>query len=160
MPVFERNTVDLHYDDTGGDGPPLVFLHGWCDGRESWSSTIEHFRGAYRCIAPDMRGHGRSGLPRDHAYFPEALSNDVVALCESLSIAKPVVIGHSFGAMLAGFVSARYPGFARALVLEDQSLDPRPLATAAGGRSDLLGRSTHGLSGWPVCVDGHGPYLR
>lgn len=128
MPVFERPTVALHYEDTGGDNPALVFLHGWCDGRESWTATLEHFRGAYRCVAPDMRGHGLSGLPRDHAYFPEALSGDVVALCEFLGVSRPVLIGHSFGGMLAGFVAARFPGFARAVVVEDQALDLRPLA--------------------------------
>ncbi|MGH2632428.1 MAG: alpha/beta fold hydrolase, partial [Tepidiformaceae bacterium] len=60
MPTFERPTVTLHYEDTGGDGPALVFLHGWCDSAESWASTIEAFRSGFRCIAPDMRGHGQS----------------------------------------------------------------------------------------------------
>jgi pimeloyl-ACP methyl ester carboxylesterase len=72
-----------------------------------------------------MRGHNRSGLPRDHCYSAEALSNDVVALCESLGVEHPVLIGHSFGGYLSAEVARRFPGFARAIVVEDQPLDLR-----------------------------------
>ena len=128
MPTLERLTVTLNYEDSGGAGPALVFLHGWCDGSASWRDIIKRFRVQYRCIAADMRGHGASGQPRDHAYFLEALSADVLALCESLSVTKPVLVGHSFGGLLAAVVASRFPGFARAVVVEDQQLDLRPQA--------------------------------
>ncbi|MGH2634032.1 MAG: alpha/beta fold hydrolase, partial [Tepidiformaceae bacterium] len=83
------------------------------------------FRSGFRCIAPDMRGHGQSGQARDFSYGGEALSNDVVALCESLGVAKPVLIGHSYGGYLAAEISRRFPNFARAIVDEDQALDLR-----------------------------------
>jgi pimeloyl-ACP methyl ester carboxylesterase len=69
-----------------------------------------------------MRGHGRSTLPSDHAYFPEALAGDAVALCETLGIDHPVLIGHSFGGFLAAEIARRFPGFARAVVIVDQPL--------------------------------------
>jgi pimeloyl-ACP methyl ester carboxylesterase len=125
MPTLERPTVTLSYEDTGRGDPPLVFLHGWCDGSPSWAETVAEFSRDHRCIAPDMRGHNRSGLPRDHCYSAEALSNDVVALCESLGVAHPVLVGHSFGGYLAAEVARRFPGFARAIVVEDQPLDLR-----------------------------------
>ena len=144
MPTLERPTVTLQYEDTGGERPPLVFLHGWCDSSESWATTIEAFRAEFRCIAPDMRGHGESGQPRDHCYSAEALSNDVVALCESLGITEPVLIGHSFGGYLAAETVRRRPGFARGVVDEDQPLDLR----AFGGQmraleSVIRSRETH-----------------
>ncbi len=122
MPILERPTVNLNYTDEGS-GPPLVFLHGWCDGSPSWRATIEHFSPTNRCLAPDMRGHGASGLPSDHAYFLEALSNDVVALCEVAGVTDPVLVGHSFGGVLAAITASRFPGLARAIVVEDQVLD-------------------------------------
>ena len=125
MPTLERPTVTLHYEDSGGPGPALMFLHGWCDAAVSWGSTIEAFRADFRCIAPDMRGHGHSGTPRDCCYGAEALSNDVVALCESLGAEEPIQIGHSFGGYLAAEVARRFPGFARAIVDIDQVLDLR-----------------------------------
>lgn len=128
MPTLERPTVSLNYDDFGS-GDPLVFLHGWCDSAESWRATARQFADeGYRCLVPDMRGHGGSGRPRDHAYFPEALSNDVVALCEATGVERPVLVGHSFGGFLGGFSTMRFPSFARALVVVDQSLALRPFA--------------------------------
>jgi pimeloyl-ACP methyl ester carboxylesterase len=128
MPELQRPTVTLHYEDSGTSipgKPTLVFLHGWCDGSASWADTIAVLGGDFRCLAPDMRGHGKSAMPRDHAYGAEALSNDVVALCESLGVEHPVLIGHSFGGYLAAEVARRFPGFARAIVDEDQPLDLR-----------------------------------
>lgn len=127
MPQAIRPTCTLHYEDTGGEGPPLVFLHGWCDGSQSWSAMLKAFAGEYRCLAPDMRGHARSEQPRDHGYSLEALSNDVVAVCEAAAVTDPVIIGHSYGGLLAALTADRYPGFPRAIVVEDQALDLRPL---------------------------------
>lgn len=121
MPEFARPTVTLHYRDDGA-GPPLVFLHGWCDSSATWEALLPRFAGEFRCIAPDMRGHGGSGRPFDHAYFPEALANDVAALCGALGIERPVLIGHSFGGFLAAFIAARMPGFARGVAVIDQPL--------------------------------------
>lgn len=128
MPELIRPTVTLHYEDTVQGDQAIVFLHGWCDGSPSWATTIEDFRSEYRCIAPDMRGHGASGQPRDLCYLAEALTNDVVALCEALGVTRPVVVGHSYGGMLAALIASRQPGFARAVVVEDQPLDFRPFA--------------------------------
>lgn len=129
MPTLDRPTVNVNYEETGEGDPPLVFLHGWCDGSQSWASTISDFSVDHCCLAPDMRGHGRSGFPRDHAYTPEALSNDVVAMCEAAGVTRPVIVGHSFGGFLAATIAMRYPGFARAVVVEDQPLDLRGFAT-------------------------------
>lgn len=127
MPMLERLTCTLHYDDEGQGAPPLVFLHGWCDDASNWGTLLPHFREHHRCLVPEMRGHGRSGLPADHAFFPEALSGDVVAMCEAAAVEAPVLIGHSFGGFLAAEVVRRFPGFARAVVVIDQVLDLVPL---------------------------------
>lgn len=122
MPDFHRPSLTLHYEDTGEGMPALLFLHGWCDASTSWEDTVAALSASYRCVAPDMRGHGRSSLPRDHAYFPEALAGDAVALCLSLGIEHPVIVGHSFGGFLAAEIARRFPGFARAIVVVDQPL--------------------------------------
>ncbi len=132
MPELERPTVTLHYEDTGAvatGNPALVFLHGWCDSAESWRETMAAFKAEYRCIAPDMRGCGQSGMPRDHAYGPEPLSNDVVELCRSLGVEKPILIGHSYGGYLAAEIARRFPGFPGAVVVEDQALELREFGT-------------------------------
>lgn len=143
MPTLERPTVALSYEDRGS-GEPLVFLHGWCDGAVSWADTLDEFSREYRCIAPAMRGHGGSGFPRDHAYFPEALSNDVVAICEAARVERPVLVGHSFGGFLAAFTAMRFPGFAKAIVVEDQALALRPFAEQMKAAEGFIrGEDTH-----------------
>ena len=124
MPSIERPTVTLNYREAGS-GPPLVFLHGWCDGSASWAATLDAFAATYHCVAPDMRGHGDSGMPRDHCYTSEALTNDIVAICGQAGVTSPVIVGHSYGGYLAAEVARRFPGFARAIVVEDQALDLR-----------------------------------
>jgi len=123
MPQLERVTVSLHYRDEGQGDPPLLLLHGWCDSSATWDSTIAAFRGQHRCIAPDMRGHGQSGRPADHSYSLEALSGDAVAICEAAGAVRPVVVGHSFGGVLAAEIARRFPAFPRAVVVVDQPLD-------------------------------------
>ena len=143
MPSLERPTVTLAYEDRGS-GPPLVFLHGWCDGSASWASTIDEFSREFRCIAPDMRGHGASGLPRDHAYFPEALSNDIVAVCAAAGVERPVLIGHSFGGFMAAEVAMRFPGFARGIVVVDQVVALHDFAVQMRGAEGLIrSQETH-----------------
>ncbi len=138
MPTLNALTCDLYFEDTGGPLPPIVFLHGWCDGSESWAETIAALRGSFRCLAPDMRGHGRSGMPRDHAFFLEALSNDIVAVCKAAAVERPIVVGHSFGGLLAAVVAARFPAFARGVLVEDQALDLRPQAGALRGLAEVI----------------------
>jgi pimeloyl-ACP methyl ester carboxylesterase len=125
MPTLDRPTVTLNYQEAGS-GPPVVFLHGWCDGSASWAATMAAFAAAHHCVAPDMRGHGESGMPRDHCFTSEALSNDVVAICSAAGITSPVLVGHSYGGFIAAEVARRFPGFARAVVVEDQPLNLRP----------------------------------
>ena len=127
MPTLDRLTCTLHYDDLGSAEDGLVFLHGWCDDASNWSALLPHFQDRFRCLVPEMRGHGRSTMPTDHAFFPEALSGDVVALCETAGIERPILIGHSFGGFLAAEVVRRFPGFVRGVVIIDQVLDLVPL---------------------------------
>jgi len=123
MPTFTTHSCTLHYKDEGENLPALVLLHGWCDSSDVWREVIAEFSKERRCIAPDMRGHGQSSFATDHAYFPEALSSDVVALCRTAGLEKPIVVGHSYGGLLAAEIARRFPNFARGVVVVDQPLD-------------------------------------
>lgn len=149
MPLHERPTVSLHYEDVKpaapADGSPcLVFLHGWCDSSSTWTETVAELSKDFRCIALDMRGHGRSAVPHDHTLSHEALSNDVVALCRTLGVERPVLVGHSFGGYVASSVAHRFPGFARAVMVIDQPLAFGELAKALAPIEGVIrGRESH-----------------
>ena len=64
MPSSSAGRVRLHIDDTGGDGRPVVLIHGWPLSAASWKSQVEPLRSAgYRVVAYDRRGFGRSDKP-------------------------------------------------------------------------------------------------
>ena len=58
----------LHWTDTGGEGPPIVLLHGVQVDGLSWLRTAQALEDDHRVVMPDLRGHGRSG--RIHGPVP------------------------------------------------------------------------------------------
>ncbi len=99
-------------------GLPVVFLHGLTFDRSLWWPIVERMVGSFRCILIDLPGHGESaGLPSSMAHLGEALHD----LLEELGVAKPVVVGHSLGAMLAVFYAGTYP--VAGVVNVDQTLN-------------------------------------
>ena len=91
----------VHVIDTGGSGPPLLFLHGLGGVWQNWLLTIPAFMESHRCVAFDLPGFGESELPREDITFP-GFARAADAVCEQLAIDCPVVIGNSMG----GFVGA------------------------------------------------------
>lgn len=109
--------------DFRGSGPPILFIHGLTFDRLTWQPIIDRLADRYSCVAVDLPGHGDSdGPPR--------LLDDVVAslyrLLGDLSIDRPVVVGHSMGAALAGMYAATHP--VAGVVLVDQAPLMRPFA--------------------------------
>ncbi len=59
MPTAEVAGLQIHYEDTGGDGPPVWFMHGEPTWSFLWRKVIPPVQAAgYRCIAPDLPGSG------------------------------------------------------------------------------------------------------
>jgi len=73
-----------------------VLLHGFPLSGAIWHEQQQRLRDRYRVITPDLRGHGQSPAPPG-VYSMDALARDVLALLDSLEIAKAVIIGHSMG---------------------------------------------------------------
>lgn len=101
-----------------GDGPALVFLHGFSFDRRQWAPQVAAFSGRHRCIAHDLRGFGRSAPP-DEAYDHVL---DLHALIETLELEAPVLVGLSLGANVAMAYAARYPEIPSRLVLISSGL--------------------------------------
>ena len=69
MPYAAVNDQGLYYEDTGGDGPVLVFSHGLLMDHSMFASQIAALSDRYRCIAWDERGHGRTASAEPLAPF-------------------------------------------------------------------------------------------
>ncbi len=110
--------VPLHYVRTGhGDKPPLVLVHGFSDNGLCWTPVAHDLESAYDVIMPDMRGHGLSA--RVQPDEKGDMAADVAELIRTLGLERPIVCGHSMGAMVTYQLGVRFPELARALVLED-----------------------------------------
>jgi len=93
--------VDVHYR-TGGEGPPLVFLHGiGLDAATvSWRHALPEMADERTVYAPDLPGHGESDKP-DRAYTTAYYLETLAAFVEALDIDEPAIAGLSMGGALA-----------------------------------------------------------
>ncbi|MFC7200806.1 alpha/beta fold hydrolase [Halospeciosus flavus] len=94
--------VDIRVDATGPeDARPILFVHGYSQSRLSW---VKQFDGAladdYRLVAPDVRGHGESGKPRDAYDDAASWADDLQAVVDELGLDDPVFVGWSYGGLV------------------------------------------------------------
>lgn len=105
-----------------GAGKPVVFLHGLTFDRTLWRPIVERMDRNLRCILIDLPGHGESaGPPRPMTDLVEAIHD----LLDELEVAKPVLVGHSFAAVVAVIYAGTYP--VAGVVNVDQTLNQRSL---------------------------------
>ncbi|MCH7906791.1 MAG: alpha/beta fold hydrolase [Chloroflexi bacterium] len=107
---IEANGLSFHVTDSG-EGPPVVLLHGFPDTSALWRNQIVALvKAGFRCIAPDMRGRGRSDRPDDVADY--ALTNmvrDVAGVMDALGVDRAHIVGHDWGAAVAWLFASLMP---------------------------------------------------
>ncbi len=116
MPYLPIPGVDLYYEDTGGDGVPVVFLHALTGTADSWVHQIPAFTAAgYRCITYDRRGWARS-QPKGSPGHAEVGSDDLHALLEGLSLEPAHLVATAAGGIVAIDYALTHPERVRSLV--------------------------------------------
>ncbi len=109
--------------DIEGTGTPVVFLHGLTFDRHTWRPIIERLDVSITSIAIDLPAHGDSG---GEPAPLEKVSGQIRRLLEALDVERPVVVGHSMAAAIAGLYAATHP--ARGIVLVAQATEVLPFA--------------------------------
>lgn len=112
--------VELSYNESAGDGRPLVLLHGLTGHRDDFRERISDLADTGRLLAPDLRGHGdftRTG--RAESFTFEQLVADLAALLDAWGVASCDLLGHSFGGMLALRFVLAHPQRVDSLILMD-----------------------------------------
>jgi pimeloyl-ACP methyl ester carboxylesterase len=102
--------------DSGGDGPPLLFLHGLGGLWQNWLLNLPAFMDRFRVVAPDLPGFGASEMPSGRISI-QGFARVIDALCDKLSIENPVVIGNSMGGFIGAELALAFPTRVRKLVL-------------------------------------------
>ncbi len=89
--------INLHVDDTGGSGRPVVLIHGWPLSGASWSEQVSALTAAgYRVISYDRRGFGRSDKPSS-GYDYDTFTEDLQAVVTALGLTDFSLVGFSMG---------------------------------------------------------------
>lgn len=117
----------LHVEDTGGDGPPVLFAHGLLWDTRLFAPQVAALRDRHRCIAYDHRGQGRSEVTAD-GYDMDTLAADAAALIERLGTAPVHFVGLSMGGFVGLRLAIHRPELLRSLVLIDTSAEPEARA--------------------------------
>lgn len=111
------------FPDPGTGAPPLLLHHGLASSQRIWDLSLPHLVRHHRVITFDARGHGRSSKP-SAGYGFERTSADLRAVATALRLRRPVVVGHSWGAMVALEAGVRFPRAFGGLVLVDGGVTP------------------------------------
>ena len=116
----------LHVHEWGDpDAPAIVALHGVTAHGERYKQLAEErWAKHFHVIAPDLRGHGRSGW--DGPWDFETHVADLVETIDALGLERPDWVGHSFGGRLVVELAARHPERIRRAVLLDPAFDILP----------------------------------
>ncbi|WP_327433082.1 alpha/beta fold hydrolase [Streptomyces sp. NBC_01236] len=124
LPTRATMTFDgrtLSYLDYGGNGRPLVALHGHLSEGASFAALASALGPEWRVIAPDQRGHGDS--QRAPEYTRIGYLADLLALLDHLGIDRVVFLGHSLGAINAYHLASERPELVEALINIDTAVD-------------------------------------
>ncbi|MEU9717901.1 alpha/beta hydrolase [Streptomyces sp. NPDC047976] len=147
MSQVEVNGVELFYE-AGGDGDPLVLVHGSWGDHESWTPVLHALALRFRVLVYDRRGHSQSERPPGSGSRFED-EEDLAALMETLGFAPAYVAGNSFGASTVLGLASRRPDLFRGIVVHEPPLmsvvaddsELRPLMAATDRKIEaVLGR--------------------
>ena len=89
--------VRLHIEDSGGNGRPVLLIHGWPLSAQAWAPQVPALQAAgYRVVAYDRRGFGRSDKPAS-AYDYDVLADDLQQVMDQCGLQDVTLVGFSMG---------------------------------------------------------------
>ena len=155
MATATVNGAEIAYDDTGGDGPPVILAHGFLMDRTMFGPQVEALRDTHRVVTWDERGFGATGYDGEPFTYWDSAA-DCLGLLDHLGIERAVVGGMSQGGFISLRVALLAPDRVRGLVLLDtqagtEAPESIPLyqgmvdAWVAAGPSDELAEIVAGL---------------
>jgi len=125
---------------TGGEGPPLLLVHGWPQFWYAWRLIMPALARDFTVIAPDQRGCGLSGKPPG-GYDTATLANDLVALMDALGYQRFAVVGHDTGMWIGYALAADHPGLVDRLAVAEAAVpgvSPSPPLFGSTAANDRL----------------------
>jgi pimeloyl-ACP methyl ester carboxylesterase len=125
---------------TGGEGPPLLLVHGWPQTWYAWRLVMPGLARHFQVIVPDQRGCGLTSRPED-GYDTAALAGDLAALMDALGHQRFAVAGHDTGMWIGYALAADHPGRVDRLAVAETPLpgvSPSPPLFASAHLNNAL----------------------
>jgi haloacetate dehalogenase len=126
FPGFASHWIDTSagrvFARSGGEGPPLVLLHGFPETHVMWHRIAPALARSFHVIVMDLRGYGWSSAPRSEGgalYTKRAMGEDVIKVMEDLGHVRFRICGHDRGARVAYRLALDHPGHVEKLALLD-----------------------------------------
>lgn len=115
MPIVQVNGQGIHYEDTGGEGTPLVFLHGFLFDTTMFEGQVAGLSSEYRCIRIDARAFGKTEWD-GQAFNLYDTASDTLGVLDHLGIDKAIIVGMSQGGYAALRFAVKYPERVKAVI--------------------------------------------
>ncbi|GAB2688960.1 alpha/beta fold hydrolase [Kitasatospora kifunensis] len=137
----------LAVTDTGGTGTPVVYLNGSYASQKDWRRVVTDLGDGYRHITFDERARGKSKTATDYSF--EACLRDLDAVLKARGVERPILVGWSYGALIAMHWAARNPDRVQAVVSVDGALPSEWLDDATQEQIRKLFRRLGPI--FPIC---------
>ncbi len=128
--------------EAGGQGPPIVLLHGFSFDSGMWDPQVEPLRRSQRVLRYDLRGFGSSTLPKG----PYRHIDDLHRVLDYLHIERPILLGLSLGSNIALAYALEHPENVSALVLASPGLPGHPWAVQRPPEAASAHAAKHGVA--------------
>jgi pimeloyl-ACP methyl ester carboxylesterase len=103
---ISANGVAIH-TRIGGQGAPVILLHGFADTGDMWGAVAEALAGRHTVVAPDLRGMGLSSQPTG-GYDKKTQARDVAGVLDALKLDRVAMVSHDIGNMVAYAFAAQF----------------------------------------------------
>lgn len=110
-------TVELNFQDSGGEDTPLIVVHGLLGSADNWRSHVKQWQARWRVVAVDLRNHGRSPHAEGMSY--REMTEDLLAVLDRLQIEKAHLLGHSMGGKVVISLARLAPERVASLIVAD-----------------------------------------
>jgi esterase len=120
--------LTLHYVDWGGNGAPLVMLHGLSGHARTWDHTAAALSDRYHVLALDQRGHGDSDWAPRYGLRP--MAKDLLDWLDALGLSEVTLMGLSMGGLVSFVFAAAHPDRVARMVIMDIGPEIAPAGSA------------------------------
>jgi pimeloyl-ACP methyl ester carboxylesterase len=142
------NVLDTQPGRKGGDGPALLFLHGWSSNWQIFLLNIAAFMDTHRVVSLDLPGFGASEMPEGGEISIRGYARLVDGVCDALGVERVAVVGNSMGGFIGAELALSFGTRVDRLVL----VSAAGLSTEQLARAPLLATARFVAAGLPYAA--------